>query len=240
MYISKEVIANFISVYFIAMYFILPQPYAKYSLDIGLFALSGAVTNQLAIYMLFHKVPFLYGSGVIEKNFKSFKMAIKNMMMKEFFTVQQIKNFFTKEDQKIDLKPMISIIDFNPAFNAISTTILESKFGDMIKLFGAEKNIESFREPFILKIRENFENMVDSNQFKDAFNGYIMNSSLSQDLINSVDSIIDDRLNQLTPVMIKEIVQHLISKHLGWLVVWGGVLGGLIGLISSVVFSVIF
>ncbi|MBD3795292.1 MAG: DUF445 family protein [Epsilonproteobacteria bacterium] len=222
------------------MYFILPQPYAKYSLDIGLFALSGAVTNQLAIYMLFHKVPFLYGSGVIEKNFESFKMAIKNMMMKEFFTVQQIKNFFTKEDQKIDLKPMISIIDFNPAFNAISTTILESKFGDMIKLFGAEKNIESFREPFILKIRENFENMVDSNQFKDAFNGYIMNSSLSQDLINSVDSIIDDRLNQLTPVMIKEIVQHLISKHLGWLVVWGGVLGGLIGLISSVVFSVIF
>jgi uncharacterized membrane protein YheB (UPF0754 family) len=221
------------------MYFILPQPYAKYSLDVGLFALSGSVTNQLAIYMLFHKVPFLYGSGVIEKNFESFKMAIKNMMMKEFFTVQQIKNFFTKEDQKIDLKPMISIIDFNPAFNAISTTILESKFGDMIKLFGAEKNIESFREPFILKIRENFENMVDSNQFKDSLNGYIINSSLSQDLINSVDSIIDDRLNQLTPVMIKEIVQHLISKHLGWLVVWGGVLGGLIGLVSSVLFSTI-
>jgi uncharacterized membrane protein YheB (UPF0754 family) len=221
------------------MYFVLPQPYAKYSLDVGLFALSGSVTNQLAIYMLFHKVPFLYGSGVIEKNFESFKMAIKNMMMKEFFTVQQIKNFFTKEDQKIDLKPMISIIDFNPAFNAISTTILESKFGDMIKLFGAEKNIESFREPFILKIRENFENMVDSNQFKDSLNGYIINSSLSQDLINSVDSIIDDRLNQLTPVMIKEIVQHLISKHLGWLVVWGGVLGGLIGLVSSVLFSTI-
>ncbi|TQV62530.1 MAG: DUF445 family protein [Sulfurovum sp.] len=239
MYISKEVITNFISVYFVAMYFVLPQPYAKYSLDVGLFALSGAVTNQLAIYMLFHKVPFLYGSGVIEKNFESFKMAIKNMMMKEFFTVQQIKNFFTKEDQKIDLKPMISIIDFNPAFNAISTTILESKFGDMIKLFGAEKNIESFREPFILKIRENFENMVDSNQFKDSLNGYIINSSLSQDLINSVDSIIDDRLNQLTPVMIKEIVQHLISKHLGWLVVWGGVLGGLIGLVSSVLFSTI-
>jgi len=109
----------------------------------------------------------------------------------------------------------------------------------MIKLFGAEKNIESFREPFILKIRENFENMVDSNQFKDSLNGYIINSSLSQDLINSVDSIIDDRLNQLTPVMIKEIVQHLISKHLGWLVVWGGVLGGLIGLVSSVLFSTI-
>jgi hypothetical protein len=33
--------------------------------------------------------------------------------------------------------------------------------------------------------------------------------------------------------MVKEIVQKLISEHLGWLVVWGGVFGGLIGLVSS-------
>ena len=30
---------------------------------IGFFALSGAITNWLAIHMLFEKVPFLYGSG---------------------------------------------------------------------------------------------------------------------------------------------------------------------------------
>ncbi|MCU7375947.1 hypothetical protein PEC18_35415 [Paucibacter sp. O1-1] len=32
---------------------------------IGLFALSGAITNWLAIHMLFEKVPGLYGSGVV-------------------------------------------------------------------------------------------------------------------------------------------------------------------------------
>ena len=32
---------------------------------VGIFALSGGVTNWLAIYMLFDKIPFIYGSGVI-------------------------------------------------------------------------------------------------------------------------------------------------------------------------------
>jgi len=40
---------------------------------IGVFAFSGAITNSLAIHMLFEKVPFLYGSGVIEVNFHSLK-----------------------------------------------------------------------------------------------------------------------------------------------------------------------
>ncbi|MDD1605497.1 MAG: DUF445 domain-containing protein, partial [Methylococcaceae bacterium] len=38
--------------------------------SIGFFALSGAITNWLAIYMLFEKVPYLYGSGVIPDRFE--------------------------------------------------------------------------------------------------------------------------------------------------------------------------
>ena len=38
--------------------------------DTGIFALSGALTNWLAIYMLFEKVPYLYGSGVIPSRFE--------------------------------------------------------------------------------------------------------------------------------------------------------------------------
>ena len=44
---------------------------------IGIFALSGALTNWLAIYMLFEKVPGLYGSGVIPLHFEEFKQGIK-------------------------------------------------------------------------------------------------------------------------------------------------------------------
>ena len=64
---------------------------------VGLFALSGAITNTLAIHMLFEKVPFLYGSGVIESKFEEFKLSIKNLLMEQFFTKQRLKNFFQDE-----------------------------------------------------------------------------------------------------------------------------------------------
>ena len=41
--------------------------------SMGFFALSGAVTNWLAIHMLFERVPGLYGSGVIPLHFQDFK-----------------------------------------------------------------------------------------------------------------------------------------------------------------------
>ena len=51
----------------------------------GLFAISGAITNWFAIHMLFEKVPFLYGSGIIVSRFEDFKIGIKNLIIKEFF-----------------------------------------------------------------------------------------------------------------------------------------------------------
>ena len=46
---------------------------------------------------------------------------------------------------------------------------------------------------------------------------------------------IDIKLNDLTPRRVKEIVQEMISKHLGWLVVWGTIFGGAIGLIFEII-----
>ncbi len=34
--------------------------------------------------------------------------------------------------------------------------------------------------------------------------------------------------------MVKTIIEDMIRKHLGWLVVWGGVFGGLIGVVANV------
>ena len=51
--------------------------------------------------------------------------------------------------------------------------------------------------------------------------------------IKEVDQIISDRIDQLTPVVVKNIIQDIIKKHLGWSVVWGGVFGAIIGFISS-------
>ena len=50
-----------------------------------------------------------------------------------------------------------------------------------------------------------------------------------------VEQIVDQRLDELTPVQVKNIIQEMIRKHLGWLVVWGGAVGGFIGIGVSII-----
>jgi len=229
----KSLIINFISLLFISVSFFVPEPYKEPILFTGLFALSGAVTNQLAIYMLFERVPFLYGSGVIEKNFEVFKASIHKMIMKQFFSKEQLSDFFTKEEQKIDLKPLVAEADFSPAFDALSKTVMESKFGGAIQMFGGEEALEGLREPFAAKLKSAVSSIVSSDVFKAQLEHHIQNSVLSSDMLDSVENLITQRLDELSPIMVKELVQELIKEHLGWLVVWGGVFGGAIGLLSS-------
>ncbi len=230
---SKSFMTDLISVLLIGLSFFLPESYHTAVLFTGLFALSGAVTNQLAIHMLFEKVPFLYGSGVIEKNFDTFKRSIKEMIMKQFFSKEQLSKFFAEEEQKIDLSPLVEKADFTPAFEALSKTVMESQFGGAVAMFGGETALETLREPFSHKLKAAVSSIVSSDAFKIELDRHIQNSALSEDMIASVEELITKRLEELTPKMVKELVQELIKAHLGWLVVWGGVFGGLIGLVSS-------
>ncbi|QOR62927.1 DUF445 family protein [Sulfurovum sp. ST-21] len=232
---SKSLITDLVSILLIALSFTVEMPYRDAVLFTGLFALSGAVTNQLAIHMLFEKVPFLYGSGVIEKNFKQFRLSIKEMIMKQFFTKEQLGEFFAKEEQKIDLKPLVESADFTPAFEALSKTVMESKFGGAVAMFGGEEALEGLREPFSRKLKSAVSAIVSSETFKKQLDHHIQHSALSEDMIEAVDTLITERLEELTPQAVKELVQKLIREHLSWLVVWGGVFGGLIGLLSSFV-----
>jgi len=231
---NKSSLTDIISILFILIG-LQDFTYNQLFLYAGLFALSGAITNQLAIYMLFEKVPFLYGSGVIEKNFGSFKSSIKEMVMKEFFSKEQLNNFFEKEESKIDLEPIVKKADFSPAFDALSKTVMESKFGGAIAMFGGESALEALREPFVSKLQSSVIGIVSSDTFKYELKKHLASSSVSEDLLDSIDRLVTKRLNELTPTMVKELIQKLIKEHLGWLVVWGGVFGGLIGVISSFV-----
>ena len=233
MNISKSTLTDGIAVSLIGIGSTLPAPYSTPVLFTGLFAFSGAVTNQLAIHMLFNKVPMLYGSGVIEKNFDTFKGSIKNMIMTQFFNQQQLSAFFQNEEKKIDLAPLVESADFSPAFIALKQSVMESKLGDALNFFGGEKALDALREPFAKKLKSAVVGIVSSDTFKTQLNHHLEHSSLNNDLRESVEKLITDRLNDLTPKMVNDLVHELIHTHLGWLVVWGGVFGGLIGLVSS-------
>jgi len=231
--LNKSFITNSIAVLLIGISFFLHDNISQYFLFTGLFALSGAITNQLAIYMLFEKVPFLYGSGVIPLRFEAFKTSIKNLMMSEFFTLEQLESFFSSEEKKINLEPIILKTNFTPAFDALSQTVMESPLGGMLGMFGGVAALDGLKEPFVLKMKDSVANIVKSNEFTQTLQEQLQNSSLTSDMLGSIENVIDKRLDILTPTMVKEIVQKLIKEHLDWLVVWGGVFGGLIGLVSS-------
>ena len=232
MKLNKSFITNAVASLLIALSFVVTE-FSSILLFTGLFALSGALTNLLAIHMLFEKIPFLYGSGVIPARFESFKEAIKNLMMNEFFTREQLEAFFEDEEKKINLEPIIQETDFTPAFDALSKTVMESSFGGMLGMFGGEAALDGLREPFSLKMKSAVIKIVNSTTFNETLATHMQSSSLNDDMLNSIENVIDSRLDELTPQMVKEIVQKLIKEHLGWLVVWGGVFGGLIGMISS-------
>lgn len=235
MKIDKSWLTDSLSASLVVISFVVPEPYAHWTLLAGLFALSGAITNQIAIHMLFEKVPFLYGSGVIQLQFEAFKTSIKHLMMNQFFTKEQLDAFFEKEKKTLDLAPVIVDIDFSPAFDALSKTVMESSFGGMLGMFGGERALEGLRAPFSEKLKDAIVEISESDVFQQKIAQSIQNSSLSEDMLITIEQMIDARLNELTPQMVKEIVQNFIKDHLGWLVVWGGLFGALIGLLSTLV-----
>ncbi|MEF1257148.1 MULTISPECIES: DUF445 domain-containing protein [unclassified Vibrio] len=202
----------------------------------GLFAFSGAITNWLAIHMLFEKVPGLYGSGVIPARFEEFKSAIKTLMMEQFFTQENIDKFLSKEmagGKSLNLEPVIEKIDFNPTFDSLVDVIANSQFGGMLAMFGGTDALQPMKQPFVEKMKLAIVDMSQSDTIKDALKEQFEAPAMMDEIRTNVENIIDQRLNELTPKLVKEIVQRMIKEHLGWLVVWGGIFGGIIGIISS-------
>ncbi|MGR9053081.1 MAG: DUF445 domain-containing protein [Gammaproteobacteria bacterium] len=236
-FLDKSFITNLIALLIIVFGYVCPvqQPLTK---SIGFFALSGAITNWLAVYMLFEKVPLLYGSGVIPSRFEEFKISIKRLMMEQFFTVENIEQFIETEEQEgskvLNLEPILSAVDYNKIYDNLVESIMTSSFGGMLALMGGEQALAPLREPLIDKMRQTLVEMIESKRFKEALRHGLDAHKIGTDITGKVETVIDKRLDELTPQMVKEIVQIIIRRHLGWLVVWGGFFGGLIGAIFSV------
>ncbi len=206
----------------IAGYFI-PQ-YGEVVTATGAFALSGAFTNWIAIYMLFDKVPYLYGSGVIPMRFEEFKAGIKHLIVTEFFSRQHIERFFEQHGAR-SAQAIGERIDYDRVFDHLTDAIVDSPLGGALKMFGGKAALTPLKAPIVEKLKG-----VVTELANNAGEG---GGNFTEGLVQQVELIIDARLAELTPQKVKEIVEEMIRKHLGWLVLWGGVFGGLIGLICE-------
>ena len=231
---NKSVITNFTAVIIIVIGYIFSAPFIK---SIGFFALSGSITNWLAIYMLFEKVPYLYGSGVIPERFEEFKLSIKKLMMEQFFTVTNIEQFIETEEQQggklLDLQPLLNAVDYDKIYEGLVSSIMESSFGGMLMMMGGTEALVPLKEPFTEKMRATLVATVESDAFKAALQHGLNAHKIGEDIVSKIETVIDKRLSELTPQLVKEMVQLIISEHLGWLVVWGGVFGGVMGVLLA-------
>mgnify|MGYP000144414419 CR=1 FL=1 len=226
---NKSLLTNLFSLFLIAISFATPL-YSSEIRTMGLYSFSGAITNWLAIHMLFEKVPFLYGSGIITERFQDFKQGINELVMTQFFTKENINKFLNDQNtDPINTDILIGAIDFDDVFIKLKGAILDSPFGGMLNMFGGEQALEPLKPQFEQKFKEIIVDISKSEKFQSSLSG----SDMSETLLNKVETIVRERLNELTPQMVKEIIQKMIKEHLGWLVVWGGVFGALIGLATT-------
>ena len=191
----------------------------------GLFALSGGVTNWIAIHMLFEKIPLIYGSGIIPNRFEEFKQGIKKLVMDEFFNEDNIAHFLqqTQDKSKASIQ---SKIDYEQIFEQLTDAIISSQLGSMLGMFGGKKALEPLKAPVIEKLSEITQQIIE------APDGNLSPSNLD-DFSEQIETILDNRLQELTAEQVKNIIQDIIKSHLGWLVVWGGLFGGIIGFAIS-------
>jgi len=217
--------------------------YSDTIINMGLFATSGAITNWVAIHMLFEKIPFLYGSGVIPLRFNEFKSGIQNMMMSQFFTKENIDRFLAEATQGsgniLNPKAINDLVDHDHFFNKLVETVNESQLGGMLAMFGGSAALEPLRSPFAEKMESALIENMSRPEFKEGIKKALSTGGLEggENVVQTqIASIVETRLDELTPTMVKEIIQEMIREHLGWLVLWGGVFGAILGIISSMFF----
>ena len=149
--------------------------------------------------------------------------------MDEFFNEENIL-YFLRQTQESSKASINSKIDYEVIFENLAEAIVNSQLGNMLAMFGGKKALEPLKQPVIEKLSEITQQIID------APDGNLSTSSLNEFKIQ-IETILSNRLQDLTPEQVKEIIQDIIRSHLGWLVVWGGILGGFIGFVFSMIQS---
>ena len=210
-------------------------------LSAGLFAFSGAITNWIAIHMLFEKVPGLYGSGVVQARFEAIRTEIRNLVLEQFFDrehIEQALSAVAADAPAIDADAIAQHVDTDAAFDDLVEVVMSSKLGGALGMLGGRAALDQLKEPFTQKATAMVRTVASDPRVAEAIAGAAASGDTADRVREQVTQIIDRRVQDLTPRLVKQIVQRMIRDYLGWLVVWGGVFGGAIGIAASLISAI--
>ena len=169
---TKTTIPTIVSVLLVLVSFFLPISVQELVKNIGLFAFSGAITNWLAVHMLFEKVPLIYGSGVIPARFDQIKVGLLSLVRENLFKAENVQKAFDKDQSakglSIDFEPLVESFDLDSAFEQVKNAIMQSSFGSALNMFGGESVLEPLRDKFKEKIKILIIETSHSEKFQQA------------------------------------------------------------------------
>ncbi len=205
--------------------------WGSWVLAAGLFGLAGGITNWLAVKMLFDRVPLLYGSGVIPNRFREIRETVRDLIMRHFFEVEYLERFFAGRMDELAAAPgleqkMVELLDSEEADQIIERQLEElqtSPSGAMLKMVGTAA-IKPLVKRFVSGLGVELAPRLAVEM---AQPGLEVNALRQQ-----VDQLLETKLEELTPEVVKHMMEEVMREHLGWLIVWGNVFGGAIGLLA--------
>jgi uncharacterized membrane protein YheB (UPF0754 family) len=234
--LNKSFLTNTLAAGLVVLGYSVAQPTVQLALvNIGLFALSGSLTNWIAVYMLFEKVPGFYGSGVIENRFQDLRNAIGDLIRNQFFTKERLAGLVQLEKQKFadKLPELAHHLDYDAFYQALVESIMGSSLGGMLQMVGGPRMLEPMKPKFQEAMQRTLVSYLQGDVFKSKLDELLGSETLLVELQTQLSTIVTARLEEMTPKMVKGIMEQMMARHLGWLVVWGGVFGGLIGLVKT-------
>ena len=197
----------------------------------GLFGLAGGTTNWLAVKMLFDKVPLLYGSGVIPSRFREIRETVRDLIMRHFFDVDYLRRFFADrmdaiaDDPEIEAK-VVALLESEEADEAITRKLEElqnSPAGGMLKMVGTAR-VKPLVRQFVSGVGVELAPRLAAEFAKPGLE--------VEALREQVDELLTTKLEELTPEVVRQMMDDVMGEHLGWLIVWGNVFGGAIGVLA--------
>ena len=207
---------------------------APWALAAGLFGFAGGITNWLAVKMLFDRVPGLYGSGVIPNRFREIRANIKTLIMAHFFEEDYLRRFFEERGLGVEtprlgeeMRALLDSPEADAAIEAEVESLKQGPMGMMIRMAGPDV-VKVLAHQFVGALIDRLAPMVEERLRADPSAGIPA-------LRAQVDGLLEAKLEELTPAVVKEMMEQVMRRHLGWLIVWGNVFGGLIGLLSRAV-----
>lgn len=209
----------------------------RYLLSIGLFAFAGGITNWIAIKMLFHKIPFVYGSGVLRRRYKVIRQAMKQMILATFFQPEFLTSYIPQKIREAAAKGDIEHRIHVFLTSGTGQRIIDEKIdglsttpeGQLVQ--SANINIETFKpliKPVIISFLADLGPSVLEHMIEP------QNGALNLDkLRGQLDSYMTERMLEVSPEMIQNIMYTVVLQYFGWLVVWGCLFGSVMGAVCE-------